>query len=91
MGPGNFPSAGPEIHTPPGGTPNTYLFLRIPRSGSADAEITAEASNDLSAWSTNDLTDLGLESDGLREFRVFRSTQPIGSHARFYLRARMGR
>ena len=91
MGPGNFPSAGPEIHTPPGGTPNTYLFLRIPRSGSADAEITAEATSDLSAWSANDLTDLGLESDGLREFRVFRSTQPIGSHARFYLRARMGR
>jgi hypothetical protein len=92
MGPGRFPSAGPEIHTPPGGSPDTYLMLRVPRSGSADATtFTAEASRDLSAWSAAGITDLGLESDGLSEFRVFRSSQPVGSESRFYLRARIQR
>ena len=92
MGPGAIPAAFTETVTPPGGYPDTYLLFRIPRNGSADGvTLSAQASNNLAAWSPDGLVDLGLTTDGTREYRIFRSAQPLGSISRFYVRAFISR
>jgi hypothetical protein len=92
MGPGAVPNASTEIVTPPGGSPGTYLLFRIPRNGSADGvTLAAQASSNLASWSSDGLVDLGLTTDGTREYRIFRSAQPIGSLSRFYVRALISR
>jgi hypothetical protein len=92
MGPGAVPNASTEIVTPPGGSPESYLLFRIPRNGSADGvTLAAQASSNLAAWSSDSLVDLGLTTDGTREYRIFRSAQPLGALSRFYVRALISR
>ena len=92
MGENQRPVSGAETLTPPGGTADRYLVLRIPRNGAADGLVIAgQSSPDAAAWGTEGLVDMGWTSDGTREWRLFRSAQPVGALPRLFLRARFTR
>jgi len=90
MGPNARPSLSTRPYTPPGGGVADYLYVQVPRSGSADgATFTLQSSIDLQAWPASRFTPAGLEVSGNSETLVYRSELPISALPRLYLRTRV--
>jgi len=78
--------------TPPGGAADTYLYVAVPRSGTADGVIcVVQSSTDLETWDATQFTDIGLEASGGTESRLYRSAQPYSTLGRIYVRALLSR